>query len=1082
MDFRLLGALEVSANGVVAELGPPKQRALLAILLLHAGEIVPADRLIDLLWGEHPPRTAAHSIQIYVSELRKAIEALGGKRLLTTRPPGYQLEADPATIDARQFERQVEEGTRKLREGDPAAGAGELRAALRLWRGPALSDFTYEEFAQPYIRRFHDLHLDAVEELAAAELDAGRASDAVPMLDAAIQEDPLRERSRELLMLALYRSGRHPEALRTYMALRTTLAEELGLDPSPQVQRLQERILLHDPTLLPQPTAPVSPLIGRNPYKGLRSFGESDAEDFFGREDLVDRLVRALRGGSNLVSLVGPSGSGKSSVIAAGLIPRLRDGAVPGSESWVIARMVPGANPLAEVESVVAAAAGPPTGLEKLLDPGAEGNGEAATLRVITGGRVLLVIDQFEELFTITDDQPRRRFLGALASAVAEPGSQITVVLALRADYYDRPLLHPEFAQVFIPGVVNVLPMTPSELEVVVVGPAERAGVAVEPALLAELVADAADRPGTLPLLEFALTELFDQKTKPALTLEGYRALGGIRGVLSRSAEGLYGALSSDEKQVAMQVFLRLVQLGHGTTESRRRLALSELASIEIDPVVLSKVLETFGARRLLSFDREPATDQATIEVAHESLFREWDRLAGWIDRHRVALQRFETFMAAAEEWETSGRNEDYLLTGTRLAEFETWAHDGTLPMTERQKEFLAAGIARRKAEQESERGRAEAESRLERRAQWRLAALAVAIALLIGGFAFGVWTGAFTEAPRVALVHPGLGAIDALTEAGFDRAVSEFGLVGEERLYPDDPEDYEGREAGIRELAASGADFIFDTQGLWEADELGIARDFPNTAFVFGFPLDDVPNVAYAYFAENEGAYLAGVAAALKSETGTIGFIGGYDDWFIWTWHAGYEAGARSVDPDIRIMSTYLISSPETFSGFADPGQAEDEARRMYEAGADVVFHAAGDSGVGVFEAATAFSTPDRHMWAIGVDSDQYETVDLLSGAVHPDAWQRHILTSVVKRVDVATYEFVADFARGEFQSGRRTFDLASGGIDISYSGGYLDDIRPQLEAVRELIVTGQIIAPCVPDERLQAAREMGFMSFCAR
>jgi len=1072
MDFRLLGALEVSADGVVAELGPPKQRALLAILLLHAGEIVPADLLIDQLWGEHPPRTAAHSVQIYVSELRKVIEAIGGKRILTTRPPGYQLEADPATIDAQQFERYVVEGTRKLREGDPAGGAVELRAALHLWRGPALSDFTYEEFAQPYIRRFHDLHLDAVEELAAAELDAGHASDVVPMLDAAIRDDPLRERSRELLMLALYRSGRHAEALRTYQQLRTTLVEELGLDPSPPLQRLQERILLHDPLLLPPPAEEVGTASGRNPYKGLRPFAEADAGDYFGREELVDRLVRALRAGSNLVALVGPSGSGKSSVIAAGLIPRLRGGGVPGSEHWVIAQMVPGASPLTEVETVVVAAAGVPGGLAKLLDPEG-GSGESATpLRVMPeGGRVLLVIDQFEELFTITDDLPRRRFLGALASAVAEPGTQITVLLALRADYYDRPLLHPEFAQVFIPGVVNALPMTPNELEAVVVGPAERAGVAVEPALLAELVADAADRPGTLPLLEYALTELFDQKTKAALTLEGYRALGGIRGVLSRSAEALYGALGSDERHVAMQVFLRLVQLGQGTTESRRRLPLSDLMGLDLDPVALSKVLETFGARRLLSFDREPTTDQASIEVAHESLFREWDRLAGWIDRHRTALQRLETFMAAADEWEASGRNQDYLLTGTRLAEFEAWTHDRTLPMTERQKEFLAAGLARRQAEEAVERARTDVERRLERRARWRLVGLGVAIALLIGGAAFGAWAGVFTDVPHVAYIHSGTGEIDALGEAGFDRAVSEYGRVGEERLYPD---DFEGREAGLRELAESGADFIFVANGKWA--EHAIARDYPNTAFVFpNVFVDDVPNLAYTFFTENEGAYLAGVAAALKSETGTIGFIGGYDDIFIWGWHGGYAAGARSVDPDIEVLWTYL-SSEGDYIGFHDAAHAEEEARRMYEAGADVVFHAAGDSGVGVFEAATGLSTSGRHLWAIGVDTDQYETVDLLSGAVHPDAWRRHILTSVLKRVDVAVYESFASFARGEFHSGERVFDLASGGMDISYSGGFIDDIRPQLDAARERIISGQVSVPWVPEERAVACLEMDY------
>ena len=547
IDFRLLGALEVSANGNAADLGPPKQRALLAILLLHAGEIVPVDRLIDLLWGESAPRTAAHSIQIYISDLRKALESLGGREVLATRPPGYRLDTDPETIDARRFERLVQEGTRELREGDPAGGADVLREALLLWHGPALSDFAYEEFAQPYIRRFHDLHLDAIEQVARAELEAGRSAEVVPMLDAAIREDPLRERSRELLMLALYRSGRHAEALRTYQQLRTMLVDELGLDPSPSLQRLQERILLHDPSLLPPPTEAAADAVLRNPYKGLRSFTEADAPDFFGRDALVERLIRAIDSGKHLIALVGPSGSGKSSAIAAGLVPRLREGAIAGSERWVIAQMVPGANPLNEVEAVVSAAAGIPSGLAKLLDLDDETAAAPGSLRVMPDGRrrVLLVIDQFEELFTMTDEVARRRFLDAIASAVSEPDTQITVLLSLRADYYDRPLLHPEFAKVFTPGVENALPMTPNELEAIVVGPAERGGFAVEPALLAELVADAADRPGTLPLLEFALTELFDQRTRAALTLDGYRALGGIRGVLSRSAEAIYGSPQS---------------------------------------------------------------------------------------------------------------------------------------------------------------------------------------------------------------------------------------------------------------------------------------------------------------------------------------------------------------------------------------------------------------------------------------------------------------------------------------------------------------------------------------------------------
>jgi hypothetical protein len=546
---------------------------------------------------------------------------------------------------------------------------------------------------------------------------------------------------------------------------------------------------------------------------------------------------------------------------------------------------------------------------------------------------------------------------------VTEPNSQLTVVLALRADYYDRPLLHPEFAHAFIPGVVNALPMTATELEAVVVRPAERAGAVVEQALLAELVADAGDRPGALPLLEYALTELFDQQTKGSLTLGGYRALGGMSGVLSRSAEGLFGALSADERQVAMQVFMRLVQLGHGTAESRRRLPISELTGLELDPVLLSKVLELFGDRRLLSFDRDTATGHATVEVAHESLFREWERLAAWIDRHRTALKRYETFTAAAEEWEASGKHPDYLLTGTRLAEFEAWSREGQLQITGKQRAFLDAGLTRQADERAAERAR-------------------------------------------------------------------------------------------------------------WET-----ARRFVWPSFV-----DDRQNSAYAFFAENEGAYLAGVAAALKSRTGRIGFVGGHDDAFIWTWHAGYEAGARSVRPGIEIMSAYLGSGevPTGFqaesTGFHDAPAGEREARAMYEAGADVIFHAAGDSGVGVFEAAFALSGAERHLWAIGVDTDQYETVRYIPGAVHRDEWRQHILTSVLKRVDLAMYQLGSEFARGQFRTGRHSFDLANGGVDISFSGGFIEDIRAQIDSAKQQIISGQVRVPCTPVVRLEAARERGY------
>src|SRR5687767_9782127 len=171
MSFRILGSLVAeTSDGVSVALGPPKQRGLLAILLLHPGQIISTDQIIDWLWGDSPPRTAGHSIQIYISDLRRALEPVAGDSAIVTRPPGYQLTVAPEDIDARRFEELTMSGARALAEHRREEGIALLREALRLWRGPALSDFTYEEFAQPYIRRLDDLHLDAIEELAAAEL------------------------------------------------------------------------------------------------------------------------------------------------------------------------------------------------------------------------------------------------------------------------------------------------------------------------------------------------------------------------------------------------------------------------------------------------------------------------------------------------------------------------------------------------------------------------------------------------------------------------------------------------------------------------------------------------------------------------------------------------------------------------------------------------------------------------------------------------------------------------------------------------------------------------------------------------
>jgi DNA-binding SARP family transcriptional activator len=241
MDYRILGPLEVVDETRRVALGGPKQRSLLALLLLHANEVVSADELIDRLWGERPPATASKVLHVQVWRLRKA---LGGDEL-ATRPPGYVLRVEDGEFDLARFERLVSEA----RGAEPATAASKLRDALSLWRGAPLSDLAYEQFASAEVARLEELRLVALEERIEADLVLTRHAEVVPELEALVSEHPLRERFRGQLMLALYRSGRQADALAAYRQARQLLLDELGLDPSPPLQELERKILAHDPSV-----------------------------------------------------------------------------------------------------------------------------------------------------------------------------------------------------------------------------------------------------------------------------------------------------------------------------------------------------------------------------------------------------------------------------------------------------------------------------------------------------------------------------------------------------------------------------------------------------------------------------------------------------------------------------------------------------------------------------------------------------------------------------------------------------------------------------------------------------------------
>lgn len=305
VEFRILGPLEVVAGGRPLVLGGGRQRALLAVLLLHRNEVVPVDWLIDALWGERPARTAANLVHVYVSRLRKALPAPERDRVVTSSG-GYLLRVDADELDLDRFERLAEQGRRALLNGEPQRASALLAEALALWHGPALSDFTFQAFAQREIARLEELRLAAMEERIEAELACGRHALLVAELEALVDEHPYRERLRGQLLLALYRSGRQAEALERYRQTRAAFVEELGIDPGPELQQLEHAILAHDPTLAVP--APVATADGEKRTSNL----PVPPTALVGRDRELHEVVTLLRGGCRLLTLTGPGGTGKT--------------------------------------------------------------------------------------------------------------------------------------------------------------------------------------------------------------------------------------------------------------------------------------------------------------------------------------------------------------------------------------------------------------------------------------------------------------------------------------------------------------------------------------------------------------------------------------------------------------------------------------------------------------------------------------------------------------------------------------------------------------------------------------------------
>ena len=678
MGIGVLGPLTVDGAGAMIN---RRDRAVLEALAASRGEVLSPDRLADAVWGDHPPASWHKNLQGCVMRLRRLL----GDEAIQTVPDGYRLGLGHEEVDAGRFERLVDRARELLTLGEVDRARYALDEALGLWRGDALRDVGDWDVGRIEAERLAELRLDAEELHLDCALRSGEHAQVMTELMALVKARPLRERRWALLALAQYRSGRQAEALHTLRSVRTVLSRELGLDPGPDLVDLEQAILRQDPSLaanaVPTETSP------RCPYQGLVPYDVDDADAFFGREaDAATCLARLDEVGA--VVVVGPSGSGKSSLVRAGLAGTLRHA---GRRIQVV---TPGAHPMDALTAVRRAH--------------------------------LLVVDQCEEAVTLcTDPAERTAFFDALTG-------RDQLVVALRADRMGAAADHPGFARVVERGLHLLNPMTTDDLRACIEGPAQQAGLLLEPGLVDLLLREVEGEPGALPLLSHALRETWAHREGRTLTVAGYQNTGGIRGAVARTADQVWADLDPDQQRITRDLMLRLVSTDTAGEPVRRLLPRRLLAT---DPEH-EQLLEQLVTARLVT------SDAGSLQIAHEALARAWPRLQDWLAQDAQGQQVRHHLSVTSDAWDRAGRPDSELYRGVRLAQAADWRDQSHPDLTTVERAFLDASQQQVDAELHATHARAEREAAARRRTH-RLAvglAAVLVLALVAAGLAINQW------------------------------------------------------------------------------------------------------------------------------------------------------------------------------------------------------------------------------------------------------------------------------------------------------------------------------------------------------
>ena len=431
-------------------------------------------------------------------------------------------------------------------------------------------------------------------------------------------------------------------------------------------------------------TATDSVELGQNPYQGLKAFREMDGDRFFGRDTQIKKLwerFQQLHGDRTTIRVLpiyGPSGSGKSSLARAGLIPALGKQPLPGKDQGRVVVITPGNDPLEALATVLARIATndltpvAKTGefKKELLQPNTQQEFDglrriANVFPNITDSPLIVLVDQFEELYTLCDDeQVRSAFVENLLCAASDSSQRVSVIITMRSDFLGKTQQHPRLNQLFSSQGFLVPIMQPEELEIAITEPAKRAGYELDRAVVELLIHETQGYEGVLPLLQFALTQIWEGLRKEVKPVDTLKQIGGVGGALANEAKRLYHSLTPEQQTIARSIFLGLIQLNDDQKATRRRAPISELITNEKDKPLVQEVIERFarpGVWILVTFS-DKLTRVEMVEVAHETLIRNWEELQGWLKDHWVDVLKKRKIEQAATEWQAHRKSKDYLL------------------------------------------------------------------------------------------------------------------------------------------------------------------------------------------------------------------------------------------------------------------------------------------------------------------------------------------------------------------------------------------------------------------------------------